>query len=107
MNICDSSTVISLIFNPIIHRKQDLSLHDFFVKDLAKTLKPTDIHSLFLYPKKSVIHILELFSNLCLNPIIRGGFDQRLYAGGGSKSPDSVKSITGREILKLRFSLSS
>ena len=36
---------------------------------------------------------------LYLNPIIRGGFDQRLYAGGGSKSPDSVKSITGREIL--------
>ena len=37
---------------------------------------------------------------LFLNPIIRGGLNQRLYAvGWGSKNSDSVKYITGREIL--------
>ena len=34
------------------------------------------------------------------SPIIRGGFNQRLYVGGGSKSQERVKSITGREILR-------
>ena len=43
--------------------------------------------------------IFQLNSSNLFNPIIRGGFGQRLYAGGGSKSPDSVKSITGRDIL--------
>ena len=33
-----------------------------------------------------------------LNPITRGGFNQRSHAGG-TKCPDSVKSITGQEIL--------
>ena len=43
-----------------------------------------------------------------VNPITRGGFDQRPPAGGGgTKCPDSVKSITGWKVLckKSKFGI--
>ena len=92
LRICRSSKLLILKKSFTFLRKVILLNKQMFLS------KPTKKHSR-LYCKIWLFSTLRTMHSMCCasKPIICGGFDQHLCAEGGSKSPDSVKSIAAEK----------